>query len=379
MDGRYRIIQGGMRAGKTFAILQYLISLAEQTHNKTITVCSNTLPALRYGALKDFRHILRETKHYIYFEENKTTHTFTCVTGTKIEFVGLDDDLKARGASRDILFVNEANRISWNVFEQLAMRTSNIIFLDYNPSSQFWVHDKLVGQPDVSFEIFTYLDNEEIPATIKKDIESHDRNSNWWRVYGLGEIGELEGNIFKGWNWIEQLPKEHRLLGYGLDFGFRPDPCAFTALYQTDDRQIIWECWYEYELTPEQIINKVKNTIEPDTLVIADNARPEIIQQAQQYGINMLPCIKQEKIGGDHIGVQGQLELMAEQRFDAHGENLYREYISYQYKESRDGRFTSKIPDDNNHLIDSARYIWYYMRRHSIIENMMSTLLEEYQ
>ena len=107
-----------MRASKTFSILQYLISLAEQRHNILITVTSNTFPALRLGAMRDFETILRETDHYIYFENNKTTHTWTCTaTGSKIEFVGLDEDLKARGAARDVLFVNEANRIKYDVFK----------------------------------------------------------------------------------------------------------------------------------------------------------------------------------------------------------------------------------------------------------------------
>ena len=118
-----------MRAGKTFAILQYLISLVEQRADLTVTVCSNTLPALRIGAMRDFQQILKATDHWIYFDENKTTHTFTCkATGSKIEFLGLDEDLKARGAARDILFINEANRIKWDVFEQLAKQNKNIHF-----------------------------------------------------------------------------------------------------------------------------------------------------------------------------------------------------------------------------------------------------------
>lgn len=139
MDGRYRIVQGGMRAGKTFAILQYLISLAEQADDLVITVTSNYSTSLRLGAMRDFKLILKATGHETYFSENRTTHTFTCTpTGSIIEFVGLDEELKARGASRDVLFVNEANRISYDVFDSLAKRTSEFIFVDYNPSSKFW-------------------------------------------------------------------------------------------------------------------------------------------------------------------------------------------------------------------------------------------------
>jgi len=380
MDGRYRVVQGGMRAGKTFAILQYLIALVEQKQNILVTVTSNYSTSLRLGAMRDFQTILRETDHWIYFDQNKTTHTFTCkATGSQVEFIGLDEDLKARGAARDILFVNEANRVKFDVFEQLAMRTSQFIFLDYNPSSKFWVHDKIIPRSDASFEILTYKDNEEIPPKIKADIESHDKDSNWWKVYGLGQIGELEGNIFNGWTFLDELPQEKELLGYGLDFGFRPDPCALVSLYRTDDRLLAVEEWVKYELTPNEIIEQIKHTVPDNTLIVADNARPEIIRSMQQAGIQVIPCVKQENINGVKVGVLGQLELMAEHKFYGYGKTLEEEYLDYSFAESRDGTFKSKIPDGKDHLIDALRYVWYYTHRRSILDNAMADILKEYR
>ncbi len=352
MDGRYRVVQGGTRAGKTFAILQYLISVVEQRKNIIVTVTTNTLPALRLGAMRDFELILNATKHFVYFDENKTTHTWTCkATGSKIEFLGLDEPLKAHGAARNILFVNEANRINHKTFEQLAMRTSDFVFIDYNPTSRFWVHDKIIDRDDASFEILTYLDNEEIPAKIKADIESHDRTSNWWKVYGLGQIGELEGNIFHGWEFVDELPEQRELLGYGLDFGFRPDPCALVSLWKVDDRLLACEEWVKYELTPQQIIGQIQQTVPTHSLIVADNARPEIIREMQQHGIQVIPCVKQENIGGQKVGVMGQLEKMGEHKFMAYGKTLEAEYLDYRFAESRDGTFTSKIPSGNDHCI----------------------------
>lgn len=380
MDGRYRVVQGGMRASKTFSILQYLIALVEQRTDIIVTVTTNTFPALRLGAMRDFQKIVRDTNHWIYFDENKTNHTFVCkATGSVFEFVGLDEELKARGAARNILFVNEANRIKWDVFDQLAMRTSDFIFIDYNPTSKFWVHDKIIPRDDASFEVLTYLDNEEIPPAIRADIESHDRTSNWWKVYGLGQIGELEGNIFKGWEFVDQLPDERELLGYGLDFGFRPDPCALVSLWRVDDRLLAVEEWMQTELTPEQIIAKTIMTTTPNSLVVADNARPEIIRAMQQAGIQTVACVKQENIGGVKVGVSGQLEKMGEQKFLAYGKNLEEEYLDYRFVESKDGNFTSKIPDGKDHLLDALRYVWYWTHRKSIVEHAMAAILKEYK
>ena len=380
MDGRYRIVQGGMRAGKTFAILQYLISLAEQADDLVITVTSNYSTSLRLGAMRDFKLILKATGHETYFSENRTTHTFTCTpTGSIIEFVGLDEELKARGASRDVLFVNEANRISYDVFDSLAKRTSEFIFVDYNPSSKFWVHDKLVGKPDTSFDILTYLDNEEIPPKIRAEIEAHPKDSNWWKVYGLGQIGELEGNIFHDWEFVEQIPYEKELLGYGLDFGFRPDPCALVSLWRVDDRLLAIEEWVTYELTPNEIVAKIKDTTIPGSLIVADNARPEIIREMQQAGLQTVPCVKQENIGGQKVGLLGQLEKMGEQKFLAYGTILEEEYLDYRFVESKDGTFKAKVPEGKDHCIDGLRYVWYWVHRKQILEDAMANILKEYK
>ena len=380
MDGLYRVVQGGMRAGKTFAILQYLISLAEQADDLVITVTSNYSTSLRLGAMRDFKLILKATGHETYFSENRTTHTFTCTpTGSIIEFVGLDEELKARGASRDVLFVNEANRISYDVFDSLAKRTSEFIFVDYNPSSKFWVHDKLVGKPDTSFDILTYLDNEEIPPKIRAEIEAHPKDTNWWKVYGLGQIGELEGNIFHGWEFVEQIPYEKELLGYGLDFGFRPDPCALVSLWRVDDRLLAIEEWVTYELTPNEIVAKIKDTTIPGALIVADNARPEIIREMQQAGLQTVPCVKQENIGGQKVGLLGQLEKMGEQKFLAYGTILEEEYLDYRFVESKDGTFKAKVPEGKDHCIDGLRYVWYWVHRKQILEDAMANILKEYK
>jgi phage terminase large subunit len=380
MSGRYRVVQGGMRAGKTFAILQYFIALAEQTNNILLTVTSNTYPSLRLGAMRDFEIILEATGHWQYFDENKTTSTWTCrATGSKIEFVGLDEPLKARGPARHHLFVNEANRIKYSVFEALALRTSGIIFLDYNPSAKFWAHDEIVKREDASFEILTYLDNEELPPAIRADIESRDRNSNWWKVYGLGQIGELEGNILKGWTFLDQLPEQSELLAYGLDFGFKPDPCALVSLHKTDDALGAVEEWVQYELTSKDIIREVQKVVPPDKLVIADNARPEIIREMQMAGIQVIPCVKQENIAGQKVGLLGQLEMMADYKFLAVGEILQAEYLDYHYAESRDGTFVSKVPDGQDHCLDALRYVWYWTHRKYILETAMAAILKEYK
>lgn len=213
MSADLRICQGGMSAGKTFSILQYLIALAEQRENKVISIVTDVLPTLKQGALRDFKRILKETGHGVYFDENKTESTFLCrPTNSLVEFFGIENEMKARGGRRDYLFINEANRIPFEVFDQLYARTSGATFIDFNPSARFWAHDIADGhlpqfENRAELEIFTYRDNEELDSKLVDYIESHDRASNWWRVYGEGQIGELEGNVFNNWRFVSTLPE----------------------------------------------------------------------------------------------------------------------------------------------------------------------------
>lgn len=383
MEGRYRICQGGMRAGKTYAILQYLIAYAETVPGKVISVISSTLPALRLGAIRDFNNILDETGHNIYFNYNLSSLTWTCrATGTKIEFFGLDGkdgEMKARGASRDVMFINEANRMRWETFKQLAMRTSEFIYLDYNPSARFWAHDNLQNRPDASFEIYTYLDNQEIPPEIKRSIESHDKTGNWWRVYGEGQIGELEGNVFKGWTFFEEWTEPKDTVVYGIDFGFNPDPCAMVAISKVDGGMLIEELFQRNGLTSLDIVRQVQRLIDPNLPVICDNARPEIIADMKQAGIHALPCVKSERFGEEIVGRMHQIEMMAEHTFFAVGKNLEREYLSYSYHQNKDGKLEAIIPKGNDHFMDAARYSWFWWHRRGMIENKVKEDLKGYR
>ena len=189
----------------------------------------------------------------------------------------------------------------------------------------------------------------------------------------------FRSNIFHDWEFVEQIPYEKELLGYGLDFGFRPDPCALVSLWRVDDRLLAIEEWVTYELTPNEIVAKIKDTTIPGALIVADNARPEIIREMQQAELQTVPCVKQENIGGQKVGLLGQLEKMSEQKFLAYGTILEEEYLDYRFVESKDGTFKSKVPEGKDHCIDGLRYVWYWVHRKQILEDAMANILKEYK
>ena len=217
---RIRVIQGGTSAGKTIGVLQVLIDAAQTDKTPTITsVVSETFPHLKRGAIRDFTSIL-ETQNYFDPEAwNQTDFVYTFPSGSKLEFFSADQPAKVRGPRRDRLFLNEANNIPFETYEQLEVRTKDLIILDYNPTNEFWAHEHLIDKrPDVDFVILTYKDNEALDAAIVQSIEQRRSRKDWWRVYGEGQVGEVEGKIYKDWQTVDDIPHEARLERYVVGF-----------------------------------------------------------------------------------------------------------------------------------------------------------------
>lgn len=360
MNARINIVQGGTSAGKTWDILGILNDIATLEPNSLISVVSDTLPNLKRGAMRDFKNILRTTLREPFWKENKSDHIWTLTNGSVIEFFSTEDE-GALGARRDYLFINEANRISFETFNQLEVRTKQRIYLDFNPSNEFWVHKELMkNRTDWEFLKLNYLDNESLDENIIKSIEQRkgDGSSNWWRVYGLGEIGSLEGNIYSGWTKIEEIPEGFVLKRYGTDFGYS-DPTAIVAVYENDKGEILLdEVCYKTQLKPSDIVDVMKS-LEPE-LFVCDNARPEIIRQAKSEGIRAIPCDKSSKSPDGKINnILYGISLIQEKKvyYTGRSKNLEQEFLTYAWRKKKSTGETLDEPEDaNNHALDAVRY-----------------------
>ena len=249
---RIKVVRGGTSAGKTFGIIPLLIDRCTKVEGLEISIVSESVPHLRRGAIKDFLKIMNDLEIYQPNNYNKSGLKYTFVNGSYIEFFSADQPDRLRGARRTDLYVNECNNITFDAYYQLAIRTSGDIWLDYNPASLFWVDREIIGQEDVDFITLTYKDNEALSKTIVQEIEKAKYKTseywrNWWKVYGLGQIGSLEGVCITEWQEIE-LPKEARLLSYGMDFGYTNDPTTLIALYKYNNAYIKSKRGYRYNL-----------------------------------------------------------------------------------------------------------------------------------
>jgi phage terminase large subunit len=350
LSKRIRGVSGGTSASKTISILMWLIDKAQSNLSLRISVVSESFPHLKRGAIRDFISIMQEHDYFREKNWNKTDYIYRFDTGSIIEFFSADQPGKVRGPRRDILFINEANNISYETYTQLEIRTKKIVWLDWNPVSEFWWYTEVQPKQDVDFITLTYQDNEALDPLVVQAIEVRKGNKNWWKVYGEGLLGEAEGRIFKDWQVVDEVPHEARLERYGLDFGYSNDPTGVVAIYYYNGGYILDEIAYLKQLSNKQIADILINL--PRALVMADSAEPKSVDEIRTYGINILPAQK-----GQGSVLQG-IQYVQDQRISVtkRSLNLLKEYRNYLWMTDKDGIIINEPSPIFNHLMDAIRY-----------------------
>ncbi len=353
LNKRIRAVQGGSSASKTISIVLYLIDQAQRDEKPTVTsIVSESLPHLKRGVMLDFLNIMQQHNYFNDARWNKSDFTYTFETGSKIEFFSIDQPRKVRGPRRDRLFINEANNTPFESFEQLEIRTKEFIFLDWNPTNEFWFYtDVLNKRDDVDHLTLTYKDNEALDPAIVRSLEQRMNRKGWWQVYGLGQLGEVEGKIYKDWSIIDELPHEARLERYGLDFGYTNDPTSIVAIYKYNGGFIIDQITYQKGLSNKQIADII-NAQERKALVVADSAEPKSIDEIRLFGVQIVGADK----GKD--SVKHGIQLVQDQRMSVTKSSIdvIREYRNYLWMTDKDGKILNEPEHTYSHSMDAIRY-----------------------
>jgi len=356
---RIRIVQGGTSSSKTFSIIPLLIHYASLNPGSEISIVSESIPHLKRGALKDFKKIMQWTDNYKDERLNKSNLKYTFANNSYIEFFSVDQPDKLRGARRDILFINEANNVSFEAYDQLAVRTKKFIYIDYNPTSEFWAHTELLQDQDADFVILTYKDNEALDDAIVKEIEKAKEKAktskyweNWWNVYGLGKVGSLEGVVFQNWDETMQVPGDAKLLGGGMDFGYTNDPTAYIQCYKLNNTLIFDEVIYRTGLLNSDIKDLLRSNNVGMTAIYADSAEPKSIAEIRRYGFNIKGADKGRDSVLYGINILQQHHFLVTKR----STNLIKELRNYTWDTSKTGEKLNKPVDAFNHAIDAIRY-----------------------
>ena len=341
---------GGTRSGKTYSTLQVLALIANRSPEPlVISVVTQTFPQLRQGAMRDFERVIDELP--IAFTENKSTHTYE-IGRSKLEFFSADQYEKVLGAQRDILFVNECNRLGYEVVRQMMVRTSGKKFFDYNPVASFWMNEEILQRDGVREIHSTYKDNAHLSQMQIAEIESHKKDENWWRVYGLGLEGRLEGLVFPDWSLVDTMPDGCRVR-YGLDFGFN-DPTALVKVGVLGDDIYLDEVFYQRGLITAEIGARMANAglKKRSDKIIGDCAAAEQVETLYRDGWNIHPSRK----GSGSIMAGIDLLKRHNIKVVKSSANLINELYNYTWEKDKNDRLLNTPIDAFCHLIDAARY-----------------------
>jgi len=345
--------QGGQGSSKTYSLLQLLYLIAKYRGPKRITIASYALPHLKSGVIPDFDKIISDFGDNPELIKNRSDMTYRLLNGSSIEFFGVEGNVaKAHGPRRDILFINECNhKITYEVFDQLNTRTQETTFLDFNPDQEFWLHDKIIPYFEHTLIKSNFTDNPYLPEKERQNIlMKRDKPGfeNWWKVYGLGELGKLEGAILGNWHYGEfdtSLP-----FGYGLDFGYN-DPDAMTKVAIDKKRKIIYvqEIIYKSGNSAEDLKQLLRTYCKANEHIVADAADARMIATLRKE-FNISPVNKARWTVAEALKMMQDYEII----ITSESHNLAKELNNYIWNDKKAG-----IPvDDYNHLIDSMRYMF---------------------
>ena len=352
---RYVVNIGGSRSTKTYSILQLLIVKAiESTEPLVISIVRKSLPSLRISVARDFFDILKQLDLYNVENHNKTENTYL-LNNTLIEFFSIDDAQKRRGSKRDILFINEANELDYEDFFQLNIRTTNQIFLDFNPSEQFWYNDKLQNRDDLTIIHSTYKDNPYLnPEQINEIERLQFTDLQYYQIYALGEFAGGMDLVYQ-YIPVDDIPVDSaKLVGLGMDYGFTNDPTTLVEVWKDNDSIYLNELLYERNLTNQDIADKLSEYgVDRYIEIIADSAEPKSIEEIRRMGFNIKPAQK----GPDSI-LNG-IDILKRKRIHVTKQsiNLIKELNNYKWITDKNGNKLNKPVDAFNHALDAVRYV----------------------
>lgn len=353
---RVYVNQGGTSSGKTMTILDVLFYYAINEGGCVITIVGQDLPNLKVGSLRDARNIIGGSDWLSkWFTINESSSTIRGLNGSLIEFKSYDNAQDAKNGKRDYLFINEANGIPYDIYWQLQIRTRKKVYIDYNPSERFWVHDEVIGREGVKLIISDHRGNGFLTEDEHARIENIE-DAELWRVYARGLTGKVQGLVLTNWDIVDELPprSEWKTYAHGMDFGFAADPTAFEKVVLAHGELWVDELIYETGLTNPDIVTRAKALgLSRADMIIADSAEPKSIAEIQASGLWCVPSVK----GADSIVVG--LDIL--RRYKIHVTRRSRGLISnlkaYKWQKDRDGKDTNAPQDKNNHAIDAIRYV----------------------
>lgn len=353
-DNAVVVNKGGTRSGKTWSLLQLCYNLIIKKQGILVSVVGETMPFLKRGAIRDFKTMLGNEWHDEWWNASDKVYTIP-TTKSSLEFFSADNEGKVHGSARDYLFLNECYFIDWEIYRQLAVRTRKRILLDYNPRSRFWVDEHLIGKEGVALIHSTYKDNKYLTPMQVAMIESNKGDENWWRVYGMGETGSVEGLVYRNWRIVADMPSTFKKEFICIDFGFTNDPTAILRVRLSGGELWVQELAYRTGMLNADIVACLQqHGVGKGALIVCDSAEQKSIAEINALGgFRAVPVAKGR--GSVTAGITAVQAYKLNVMQDALG--TIDELRNYSWmRDSVNGGYINEPVDKYNHALDALRY-----------------------
>lgn len=356
-QARVNINQGGTSSGKTYAILQVIFLLLIEKR-RIATVVGQDIPNLKKGALRDFQERILVACPWMnnYIKTyNKTERTYTFKNGSKLEFTSFKDFQDAKNGKRNIAFFNEANGISFKIYEQVVMRTTEKVFIDYNPSEEFWCHEKVMTDHNAVTFYSNFTHNPFCDESVIEYLyQLKGRDAEAWKVYGLGMTGSITELVFENVTIVSEMPKNLRKTGYGLDFGYRADPSTLIYCGLKNERDVYFdEVFFTYKMKTVDIDQRMKDEeVKRQLDIWADLSEDRVIDDLYDMNWNIFGADK----GPGSIKYGIDLLKGYNLHITERSVNMINERKKYKHKVDKNGKILNEPADAFNHTWDAARY-----------------------
>lgn len=296
-------------------------------------------------------------------------------TGQKIMFRGADDPMKIKSIKVPFGYIavthfeekdQFAGRAEIRTILQSTMRGGSKYwnFESYNPpiSRDNWANkDSLEERTDRLCHKSTYLQappewlGEQFLAEAEH-LKATDERAYQHEYLGI-PVG-TGGNVFDNLELREITDEEMSHFDHiyqGVDYGWFPDPFAFIRLHYDRARETIYlmDEIYQNKLTNEASGNIIIQRGYKDAYITCDSAEPKSVADYRAMGLPAKAAVKGP--GSVDYGMKWlqRRKIVIDRKRTP---NAYNEFVNYEYDRNKDGDIISGYPDENNHLIDAARY-----------------------
>lgn len=298
-------------------------------------------------------------------------------TGQKIFFRGADDPMKIKSIKPThgyiaVLWFEELDQFNGEEeirnIRQSAIRggDDSYVFMSFNPpkSALNWANKYVKMPKDNRFVLktdYTMVPKEWLGQAFIDEAEFlKETNPSAYEHEYLGIANGNGGNVFDNVEIREISDKEikefDRVL-HGVDWGWYPDPYAFTTCHYDASRMTLYiyeefRCNKKGNEETARILKEEFNV--GDDLITCDSAEPKSVSDYRAYGLNSREAEK--GAGSVEYSMKWLGRLLKIVIDPKRCPKTAEEFVNYEYERDKEGNVISGYPDKDNHSIDAVRY-----------------------